>query len=247
MSPRTAVSAESGLLAERVRGEILRAIRNDEFTDGRLPPESELAGQLGVSRGTLRSALQALSAEGIVSRRPRHGTVVNQHLLQSTMQLNRLVSFSELLHQVGHKATTHFEPHQIRQSTDAETQALDLESGTAVIEINRVVSASGRPVISTTDVVPAELLGDRLATPEPADTLLEFLRVNADIDVDYATTSIVPCVASTGTPTSLRLADGTAYVQLHETFHTRDHQRVALSVVSVADQALRLTLVRRGR
>ena len=38
---------------------------------------------LGVSRTTVRAALQSLADDGIVSRRRRHGTVVNRHVLRS--------------------------------------------------------------------------------------------------------------------------------------------------------------------
>lgn len=41
-----------------------------------LPPEPELAAQLGVSRGATREAVKALQAKGIVELRPRTGTRV---------------------------------------------------------------------------------------------------------------------------------------------------------------------------
>ena len=40
----------------------------------RLPPERELAGKLGVSRGELRKALSALESEGVVERHVGRGT-----------------------------------------------------------------------------------------------------------------------------------------------------------------------------
>lgn len=52
-------------------------IRSNGLEPGdRLPPERELAGQLGVSRNTVREALRSLEAIGALSRRPRHGSVL---------------------------------------------------------------------------------------------------------------------------------------------------------------------------
>src|SRR3984885_14768754 len=44
----------------------------------RLPPEQEIAGMLGISRGTLRTALQRLENTGEIVRRQGSGTFVGR-------------------------------------------------------------------------------------------------------------------------------------------------------------------------
>lgn len=61
------------VIAER----ILAAIRAGDFAEGdRLPPETELARQLGVGRTSVREALQKLQAVGAVSVEKGRGTFV---------------------------------------------------------------------------------------------------------------------------------------------------------------------------
>jgi len=65
-------------LYQSVERRIYDAIESREFLPGeRLPPLEQLAADWGVSHGTLRQALQSLSAQGVLVRRPRRGTSVN--------------------------------------------------------------------------------------------------------------------------------------------------------------------------
>src|SRR6185295_2278878 len=68
----------------------------------RLPPEQELSGQLGISRGTLRTALRRLEESGEIVRRQGSGTFVGQASSWSLDEgLERLVSYAELSRRQG--------------------------------------------------------------------------------------------------------------------------------------------------
>ena len=62
---------------EQIAAELTRLIRERDFQPGdRLPPERELAQQLGVSRPSLREAMIALETAGVVEVRTGSGTYV---------------------------------------------------------------------------------------------------------------------------------------------------------------------------
>lgn len=234
-------------LVEQARESLLRAIREDRFPDGRLPPESELAELLGVSRGTLRAALQSLSAEGLVSRRRRHGTHVNRHLLRSSMQLNRLIPFARLVEQCGYRSSTDPGRYRLADASELEAAALGRAPGERVLVGFRLLRADGQPVISITDVVPLDHLTVPVGRVRDAETTFGFLERNTAAVIDYATSEIVPRVATAREPAGLGMEANTPYIQLNEVFFDRDHERMALSVVCVVDRLVRLSLLRRGR
>src|SRR6202042_2404794 len=64
----------------------------------RLPPEHEVAVMLGVSRGTLRSALQRLEEAGEIIRRQGSGTFVGHTALPKALdeRLERLEPYSSV-------------------------------------------------------------------------------------------------------------------------------------------------------
>ncbi|MEZ4522349.1 MAG: FadR/GntR family transcriptional regulator [Thermomicrobiales bacterium] len=66
-------------ISQRVALEICRMIRDGNLSPGdTLPAERELAGDLGVSRASLREALRGLELAGIVETRHGGGTVVRR-------------------------------------------------------------------------------------------------------------------------------------------------------------------------
>jgi DNA-binding FadR family transcriptional regulator len=70
-------SIEPRRLYRQIADQIRTLIRNGEFTAGaRLPPERDLAKQLGVSRPSVREALIALEVEGLVEVRIGSGIYV---------------------------------------------------------------------------------------------------------------------------------------------------------------------------
>jgi DNA-binding GntR family transcriptional regulator len=68
----------------------------------RLPPEQELSAHLGISRGTLRTALRRLEESGEIVRRQGSGTYVGRASSTSLDEgLEKLVSYSELARRRG--------------------------------------------------------------------------------------------------------------------------------------------------
>src|SRR5579863_3243950 len=73
----------------------------------RLPPEHEVAAMLGVSRGTLRSALERLENRGEIIRRQGSGTFVGRLSAPGALgeRLERLEPYSSLAARRGLRLT----------------------------------------------------------------------------------------------------------------------------------------------
>ncbi len=73
----------------QIVNQIVDLIRKGEFPNGtRLPPERDLAEQLGVSRASLREALSALQILGLVETRPGQGSFVCAGKVPSLLQFD---------------------------------------------------------------------------------------------------------------------------------------------------------------
>lgn len=70
---------QSENLSNRVVNQIINSIEQGKLSPGdKLPSETELAVELGVSRGILREALTILQYQGLISRKPKDGTYIRK-------------------------------------------------------------------------------------------------------------------------------------------------------------------------
>jgi DNA-binding GntR family transcriptional regulator len=94
---RTALSAEE----ERIRGGVLRHVREAAESGSSLPGELELVERLGCTRKQVRDALAVLELQGIVHRRQGAATEVDGVALKRSVRFEDQVEHSDLLRQLG--------------------------------------------------------------------------------------------------------------------------------------------------
>jgi GntR family transcriptional regulator len=121
----------------------------------RLPPEHEVASMLGVSRGTLRSALHRLEESGEIVRRQGSGTFVGRMAVPSALEqrLERLEPYSSVAARRGLTLTALDLEIERRVAGREAGEALGIAPIAQVTAVSRVLAADGIPVALMTDVV----------------------------------------------------------------------------------------------
>ncbi len=131
-------------------------IGSGRLSDGdRLPPESELAAALGVSRMTLRQALGALETRGLVARKRGRsgGTFVTRPRIEC--DLTGLPGFTEQMRRAQVKAGARVVRAVLTAAPDEVAAALDLPRGDEVYLIVRVRLANRQPLALEETYLPA--------------------------------------------------------------------------------------------
>lgn len=122
-----------------------------------LPPERLLAEGLGVSRTTVRKALDELAARGLVASRHGSGTFVATRLEQP---LAHLSSFSEDMRARGREPGFVWLERGLAVPSPEEVIALSLAAGERVARFVRLRTADGEPLAVERAVIPARFLPD---------------------------------------------------------------------------------------
>src|SRR5215470_13533349 len=127
------LSEASQPLYHRVYLEISREIENGALRPGdRLPSERSLCGELGVSRATVRRAIEELAGDGLVESRGRGSFVTGDALIEPA---NTLMSLSELGHSRGLEASARVLGVDVRPATLDEAEAFGIAPGAEVFEL----------------------------------------------------------------------------------------------------------------
>lgn len=121
----------------------------------RIPGERTLARDLGVSRVTLRRAIEALEEDGVLRRHQGSRTEVVARLQKA---VSRLAGFSEDMIARGRRPGATWLARSLDDATPAEAEALGLSPGARVARLDRVRLADGEPVAIERAVIPAAIL-----------------------------------------------------------------------------------------
>lgn len=91
-------------LSEQAKKKVLKYINEMDLSkENKLPREELLAEMIGVSRITIRQALNALAAEGIIFRRQGKGTFVNVDSLNIKVTFNPCIELTQMIENSGFK------------------------------------------------------------------------------------------------------------------------------------------------
>jgi GntR family transcriptional regulator len=233
-------------LAHRAREAILHSILERRFEDSRLPPENELAGMLGVSRTTVRSALQSLEQHGVLTRSPRRGTQVHGHLSPSMVALQRLIGFTRLLEEQGYTVETITTPVVTSTPPEEVARALELRAGSRVYEISRLFVASDKPAIWAINYIPTALFRGRPSDRQLAQSPFDMGELLLGGPIDHALVEIVPNKATREVATRLHLKPAEPYLLLKETHLSAAGVALGFSLIHVNDHFVRFRLYRGG-
>ena len=210
---------------------------------GRLPSESELAQELGISRATIRTVLTKFANEGLILRKQGDGTYVNERLQDIDSRYGGLWDFSRLIEANGRQPTIRTITTEQRQATPQEEQALHLAPNAEVMSLVRLFLADEQPVILAKNVLPAHLIKTELSEVNGKLPIYQLLQHYCQEQIAYAITDIEPTLLDNGLNSTLERSTNEPLLQLTETFYNKDNIPLVFGLSYYDQQRLRLRLV----
>jgi GntR family transcriptional regulator len=173
----------------QVRTLLEEAIARGELTaNRRIPSERELSIRLGVSRMTVRQALLAMIADGIIYTRSGKGTYVAERKIEQPLQ--QLTSFSQDIVARGMRPSSRVLEAELLPAPLELAHALDIRPGAELVRIRRLRLADDEPVALETSHVPHAIAPGLLAHDLANRSLYELLRTKYGVEFASAKQTI---------------------------------------------------------
>jgi GntR family transcriptional regulator len=208
-------------LYRQVRDTLVKRIACGTWLPGQaLPSEPEIAADLGVSQGTVRKALDEMTAEGLVVRRQGRGTFVATH-----DEARILLHFFKLAPDSGEPRFPKASVLRRQTGPDAEaSKRLGLSPKDPVLVIRRLRSLAGRACVSERICLPAALFPG-LEERELPNNLYEFYSVEFGMTIGSASERLKAVLASDQEARDLDVAPGAPVLRIDRVAYSLDGRR----------------------
>jgi GntR family transcriptional regulator len=214
-------------LPEQLVQELARDIASGEIVDekGRLPSETALHEQYGVSRATVREALAKLELARVVVRRHGIGTFVTEQVQSNPKMiwgwLDQAPAFADLIRQAGYEAQVQLLSVEKRKAGPAAA-FLHIEADELVVATEKLFLAGDTPVIYSLTRLPLALIevdeaAAGLRRSVFQKTIFDTLQEHARQPVAQQTSEIRATLADDMLAGLLGCAAGSALLLLEET------------------------------
>ncbi len=170
-----------------------------------LPPERELAQEYGVARMTLRRALSALVADGLLVRRQGSGTFV----APATVSLRLAASsFTEDMRARGLTPGARTLAASMGPTSPEIAAHLEIDAAADVLRVRRLRLADGIPMATEDLHVPVALVPGLSADDLVEQSFYRVLKDRFGVEIGRGVQTIVPTVVSAEDAAALQVEPG---------------------------------------
>jgi DNA-binding GntR family transcriptional regulator len=206
----------------QVSQRIQQAILSGEIPPGsRLENEISIGDRLGLSRPTIRKAIQELVDKGLLVRRRGVGTQVIHGQVTRGVELT---SLHDDLIRSGKKPSTKLLALELMRTDHALSEELGVEIGTEVVRIERLRFADGAPVSIMVNYLPSQFRAISIAELEELG-LYQWLRLRG-VSIRVAKQRIGARKATNREADLLNLEQGAALLTMDRTAY--DDEGIAI-------------------
>ena len=195
-------------------------INHGKLSEGeKLPTEGEISTLFGVSRITVRRALDDLAQSGRIFRQQGKGSFVSFN--RADMQLNRLIGFSEEMRRLGMEPSTKLIDYSVQTPAEETAKALGIGAGQKVCVFERLRFADNKPMALERVHMPFHLFSG-IDREDMTGSLYKLLSERYQCKAESAKQSIYASAVNKYMAGLLEISQGTPVLQISRTTYDQN-------------------------
>ncbi len=191
-SPKKKLRATA--LTAETKSHLLELIdRYQRAKELKLPSEEELAEIVGVSRITIRGALNELQSEGLIFRKHGKGTFINPEALKIKVQLSPVSLFKDMIISSGFTPSVKIIHLSLTEASLAVADALSLSPGDSLYITKKIFYANNHPCAYCIDYFSSDFSTKPLTIADltaEEDSIFQYFSVHHQLHIAWDKTEI---------------------------------------------------------
>ena len=233
------------LAYQRVYEKIKEDILSARYGTGTLmPTEAELETDYGVSRSTIRKAMELLAKEGYVDIRQGRGTMVKD--FSARQDYTHVTSVTESLKKRGYHVTTRKLHIEKCRAPEKIAGALALQPPGWTAHVQRIQEADGNPVCMMENYIPYSLV-EGIERERGIVSLYRFLEENYGFEIQRTKDVIAAATADFYEAEILGVPVGTAMLQVERICFSPSGEPVCFDYVKILGSYYQIEIEGFGR
>jgi len=217
-----------------------KGIREGSLPEGhRLPSEQELMRRFGVSRVTVRQAMEALGKKNIIARKQGMGTFVQRPVM--TQELDELFGFYPALLSKGLDPKIRILSYDIVVPDREVREKLDLSPGEKILRFIRQYRIEPSLLLVIQMHIPQELAGHWTKKEASVQNSFRLLQEKAGIPIQGSSIAVRAMLANEKIGEWLQVAKGSPVLELRRLTFSSEKKPVEYAVLIFPGESYELT------
>ena len=196
-------------------------LESDNPEQKKLPSEAHLAGELGISRLTVREALTVLENEGFITRSQGSSSTITTFARKLTEKIDHAGELKKFIKDCGYEVLIDNITYSWEKSTKEEAEALNINRGDELLIVKKRFCADNKPAVYCINRIPRIYMNkNTFSDQEVGEDIFSFAEENNNFYFSNDLMELVPSVANAEIGEMLHLEKNTPLLLLDITKYT---------------------------
>ncbi|NRD79230.1 GntR family transcriptional regulator [Bacillus sp. BRMEA1] len=224
------IKIDNEQLFEKVKRAVIQLIKQlTEIGKDRLPPESDLAASLGVSRTVIRDVLADLESKGFISRKRGIGTIINKHVLEADVRLDIDQEIKDILLQKGYEPKIEVINFEKLLADEKVAKLLKINPNEEILQVETVIYADGNPAVHIIDKIPLKLISAPYDIRDFEGSIFEFMKEKCSNQIESDLSQVKPAKADAHLAAIFQMEEGDLLLFLDEIGYSAGNEPILWS------------------